>query len=183
MGASSSSLWRSKSTTNHDMDTQSRQVELSKPIPYSSKLLTSINQSNTGAGWSNANAFGIIGSPNRPTLSRPVNVRLLIVQACKQLSATKKNGDDFHELGALLRQIEQIRPVNEAPVQMRELLEICETEGDAHNGGGYFTIKNEGGGQAPGRTSTTLVKYEAGGNVPRSARGSIGSPVSSFVYC
>ena len=128
-----------------------------------------------GTGWSNANAFGIIGIPNRPTLSRPVNVRLLIVQACKQLTAAKQPGDDFHDVSILLSLIEQIRPSNEAPVQMREMLEICETEGDSHNGGGYFIIKTDGSGR-------TLVKYEGGGNVPRSARGSvapgeIGSPI------
>lgn len=148
-----------------------------------------------GSGWPNSNAFGIIGGgPGRPSLSRPVNVRLLIVQACKQLTAAKKSGDGFHDLGAILRQIDQIRPPTEAPVQMAEMLDICETEGDAQNGGGFFTIKTEGGtgsgqAQAPGAgtgsgsgVGRTLVRHDAAGNMPAAGRGSIapgdiGSPI------
>ena len=121
-----------------------------------------------------------------------MNVRLLIVQACKQLTAAKKSGDGFHDLSAILRQIDQIRPPTEAPVQMAEMLEICETEGDAQNGGGFFTIKTEGGtgagqtqvpgaGTGPG-LGRTLVRHEAAGNMPTAGRGSIapgdiGSPI------
>ena len=126
-------------------------------------------------GWSNSTAFGIIGGPSRSSVSRPVSVRLLIVQACKQLTAANKGHDGFHELGTVLRQIDQIRPSSETPVQVNEMLEICETEGDSHNGGGYFTIKTEG----PGRT---LVRHEADGSMISSTRGSIapgeiGSPI------
>lgn len=131
-----------------------------------------------GTGWTNSNAFGIIGSQGRPSLSRPVNVRLLIAQACKQLSASKKDGDGYHDVGTVLQQVEQVRPPSEAPVQMKELLDICETEGDSHNGGGNFIIKTEGGGRM-------LVKYEAaGGNTGSAGRGGIapgeiGSPVAA----
>ena len=127
----------------------------------------------TPAAWANVNAYGIIGGANRPSLSRPVNVRLLICQACKQLPSN----DGFHEVNALLRQIDAIRPGNEAPVQLRELLEICETEGGALSGGGFFTIKQDAS------TGTTLVKHEREGSMPLSARGSlapgeIGSPIN-----
>ncbi|KAI9810772.1 MAG: Stress response protein nst1 [Thelocarpon impressellum] len=134
-----------------------------------------------GGGWpnANANAFGFIGGPNRPMLSRPVNVRLLICQACKQLTASKKGGETFHEVNAVLRQVDQIRPASEPQVQMREMLDICETEGDAQNGGGFFSIKSEGPG---GRT---FVKHEVEGNTPLSARssipGEIGSPISGVM--
>ncbi|KAI9786616.1 MAG: Stress response protein nst1 [Geoglossum umbratile] len=128
------------------------------------------------AGWSNSNTFGVIGGTSRPGTSRPVTVRQMVCQACRQLTASKKNGDTFHEVNAVLRQVEQIRPANEALVQMRELLDICETEGDIQNGGGFFTIQKD----AQGRT---FVKHEvdegiagSGGRV-NTAPGEIGSPV------
>ena len=103
-------------------------------------------------------------------------MRLLICEACKQLTTSRGNGDGFHDVSAVLRQVDQIRPASEAQVQMREMLDICETEGDSQNGGGFFTIKSEG----PGRT---LVKHEIEGSTPLSARGGmapgeIGSPLS-----
>jgi hypothetical protein len=128
------------------------------------------------AGWSNSNTFGVIGGTSRPGTSRPVTVRQMVCQACRQLTVNKKNGDTFHEVNTVLRQVEQIRPANEAPVQMRELLDICETEGDIQNGGGFFTIQKD----AQGRT---FVKHEvdegiagSGGRV-NTAPGEIGSPV------
>ncbi|KAH0542680.1 hypothetical protein FGG08_002913 [Glutinoglossum americanum] len=127
------------------------------------------------AGWSNTNSFGVIGGASRPGTSRPVTVRLMVCQACKQLTANKKNGDTFHEINAVLRQVDQMRPANEAPVQMRELLDICETEGDIQNGGGFFAIQKD----AQGRT---FVKYEVDEGISGPGRGNIapgeiGSPV------
>ncbi len=127
-------------------------------------------------GWSNNNAFGVIGGPqHRSTPPRPVAIRLMICQACKQLTGSNKHGNGFHDVNVVLRQIDQIRPTNEAPVQMREILEICETEGDSQNGGGYFIIKNEG----PNRMA---VKHELNTNIPPGGRGGmppgeIGSPL------
>ncbi|KAI9815326.1 MAG: Stress response protein nst1 [Pycnora praestabilis] len=128
-----------------------------------------------GGGWPNNNAFGIIGAPNRSSVSRPVSIRLTICQACRQLTTITKNSNGFHDVNAVLSQVDQLRPTNEPRVQMREMLDICETEGDAHNGGGFFTIQNEG----PNRT---FVKYEVDGNLPVSGRvggapGEIGSPI------
>ena len=128
------------------------------------------------AGWSNANTFGVIGGASRAGASRPVTVRLMVCQACKQLTTSKKSGEMFHEVTAVLRQVEQIRPAGEAPVQMRELLDICETEGDAQNGGGFFFIQKD----AQGRT---FVKHEVdesssgSGGRANTAAGEIGSPV------
>ncbi|KAI9833441.1 MAG: Stress response protein nst1 [Thelocarpon superellum] len=132
-----------------------------------------------GAAWASTSSYGIIGGPHRPTLSRPVTVRLLICQACKQLAGLKKPGDVFHEVSTLLHQVDQIRPAGEGQVTPQELLDICETEGDAHNGGGYFTVKHDG----PGKT---YVKHEQDGNTPGSTRGSlapgeIGSPLSGTI--
>lgn len=135
-------------------------------------------------GWSNANAFGFSGFPHsRPSLSRPVNVRLLICQACKQLDSVSSRSSQpnnnnnassdgfFHDVHLVLRQVDQTRPPNEAPIQMKEMLDICETEGDAQNGGGYFTIKHDAAGRQ-------VVRYEGsdGGFIGSGAGGMHGMP-------
>lgn len=129
----------------------------------------------TASGWSNANAFGMPGTQTRGSISRPVSLRLMVCQACKQLSATDSNSNGFHELRDILNELNTVRPSNDVPAHVDEMMEIFETEGNSHNGGGYFLIKKEG----PDRT---LVKYEADGKIPpsgmaSSAIGEIGSPL------
>ncbi|KAG5296823.1 stress response protein nst1 [Histoplasma ohiense] len=132
----------------------------------------------SGSGWSN-NAFGIIGG-TRPHTSRPVTVRLLVAQACKQLNATSptKGNSGFHSVNHVLRQVEQLNPPNEPQITLDELLDICDTEGNPQNGGGSFVIKNE--------TRGTFVKFEPDSNSTSSgprgsvAPGDIGSPATSI---
>ncbi|KAL5050091.1 salt tolerance down-regulator-domain-containing protein [Aspergillus fruticulosus] len=126
----------------------------------------------------NNNAFGA-GVHHRAHTSRPVAIRLLVIQACKQLSTTSplKDSDGYHDVNAVLRQVEQLRPSNEPSISLKEMLDICDTEGNAQNGGGTFSIKS-------GRTCE-LVKFEPdaastitghrGSIVP----GEIGSPIPS----
>ena len=129
----------------------------------------------TTSGWSNANAFGMPGTQTRGSISRPVSLRLMVCQACKQLSATENISSGFHELRDILSELNTVRPPNDVPAHVDEVMEIFETEGNSHNGGGYFLVKKEG----PDRT---LVKYEADGKIPpsgmtASAVGEIGSPL------
>ncbi|KAI9673145.1 MAG: Stress response protein nst1 [Caeruleum heppii] len=151
--------------------------------PFGLSTMPGTSTWSNNSGWSSNHGFGIIGGPNRSGLSRPVNVRLLICQACKQLSTSKPPGDSgFHEISNVLRHIDGIRPGSEPPVQMREFLDICDTEGDAQNGGGMFVLTNDERGE--GRT---FIKHEMSdhqrGFAPGSTRGSvdpgeIGSPIS-----
>ena len=129
----------------------------------------------TTSGWSSANAFGMPGTQTRGSISRPVSLRLTVCQACKQLSAHNSDSDGFHELQDILRELNTIRPPNDMPANVDEVMEIFETEGNSHNGGGYFLVKKEG-------PSRTLVKYDADGKVTQqglagSAVGEIGSPL------
>ncbi|OJD19453.1 hypothetical protein AJ78_00627 [Emergomyces pasteurianus Ep9510] len=132
----------------------------------------------SGSGWSN-NAFGIIGV-TRPHTSRPVTIRLLVAQACKQLNATSptKGNSGFHNVNHVLRQVKQLNPPNEPQITLNELLDICDTEGNPQNGGGSFAIKTEG-------THGTFVRFEPDNNsMPSGPRGSIapgdiGSPIPS----
>jgi len=142
------------------------------PCTRRSIILTFI----AGSGWSSNNAFGIIGGPNRHA-SRPVTVRILACQACKQLTSNNstKNSNGFHSIDSIMRQVEQLKPPHEGPVQLRELLQICDTEGNAQNGGGSFTIQDE-------PPHGIWVKWEPENSGPMGARGAgapgeIGSPM------
>lgn len=120
------------------------------------------------------NTFGVIGGPNRPNASRPVTIRLMTCQACKQLTANNpaKLGTGLHNITAVLRQVEQLRPPNEPPVQIQELMDICDTEGNAQNGGGSFTVRDEG-------PRGIFVRFDADDTIHMSGRGpgEIGSPI------
>ncbi|KAL4928400.1 putative stress response protein Nst1 [Aspergillus undulatus] len=129
--------------------------------------------------WSNNNnAFGA-GAHHRAHTSRPVAIRLLIVQACKQLStmSPSKGTDGYHDVKAVLRQVEQLRPLNEPAIPLKEMLDICDTEGNPQNGGGSFSIKSNSNGD--------LVKFEPDTNSTTTghrgsiAPGEIGSPIPS----
>ncbi|RDW86391.1 putative stress response protein Nst1 [Aspergillus mulundensis] len=126
----------------------------------------------------NNNAFGS-GVHHRAHTSRPVAIRLMVIQACKQLStmSPSKGTDGYHDVNAVLRQVEILRPSNEPEISLQEMLDICDTEGNSHNGGGTFSIKS-------GRPGD-LVKFEPDtNNTTTGHRGSIvpgeiGSPVPS----
>nr|POF04214.1 stress response protein nst1 [Quercus suber] len=144
------------------------------------------------SGWAQNNnafaangAFGGIGggSMHRPSgagINRPLTIRLAVCTACKQLSnAIRGEGDGFHDINILLRQIEMNRPMLESPPTLREVEEICETEGDSQNGGGELHLRrNESENQIS-------VKWEPDAATPDQSRGhagglgEIGSPMPS----
>ncbi|GES58388.1 stress response protein nst1 [Aspergillus terreus] len=130
-----------------------------------------------GSGWSN-NAFGS-GGHHRAHTSRPVAIRLLVIQACKQLDtmSSSKAGSGYHDVKVVLQQVEQLRPSNEPSIPLKEMLDICDTEGNTQNGGGSFSIKKDESGE--------FVKFEPDNNSAASGHrgsivpGEIGSPVPS----
>ncbi|KAB8255231.1 salt tolerance down-regulator-domain-containing protein [Aspergillus pseudonomiae] len=130
-----------------------------------------------GGGWSN-NAFGS-GGHHRAHTSRPVAIRLLVIQACKQLNtmSPSKGAAGYHDVNHVLRQVDQLRPPNEPSISLKEMLDICDTEGNTQNGGGSFLIKNDETGE--------YVKFESDTNSTASGHrgsivpGEIGSPVPS----
>ncbi|KAK0767556.1 Stress response protein nst1, partial [Friedmanniomyces endolithicus] len=81
-------------------------------------------------------------------VSRPLTIRLAVCQACKQLANAARGEDDgFYGVDVLLRQIESNRPMLDSAPSLREIEEICETEGDSQNGGGELHIRrNEAAG-------------------------------------
>lgn len=138
---------------------------------------------NQVGGWTthhqpSPTAFGFIGggggvhATHRPHASRPVAIRLMVAEACRKLSATPGTSNDgFHPAQFLLRQLEQMKPSHEPPISLNEMLEICDTEGNAHNGGGNFIVRQDNfQGQS--------VKFEPGiGTGNKRSVGDIGSPM------
>lgn len=133
--------------------------------------------SSWGAGlgspsWTH-NGFGSLGHrPSGPT--RPLTIRLALCQACKQLSVREPTKDDYHPVDSILHQIESARPTIDSPITLKEIEDICETEGDAQNGGGLLHVRHEG--------NTFAVKFEPDAATPKTARapaalGEIGSPM------
>lgn len=109
---------------------------------------------------------------SRSHAPRPVAIRLLLAQACRQLTSAPGGAPDgFHAVQKVLRQVEQIKPAQESPIPLDELLAICDTEGNPQNGGGNFEVRNEG-------PRGQFVKFEPDSEFgTRSAVGDIGSPV------
>ena len=92
----------------------------------------------------------------------------MLTQACKQLSIPGSDG--FVPVQNVLRQVEALKGPGEPPVTMEEMLGICDTEGNAQNGGGFFEVQDTNRGQ--------MVKFEAeGGGADHGSAGDIGSPI------
>ncbi|KAK4940384.1 Stress response protein nst1 [Elasticomyces elasticus] len=126
-------------------------------------------------GWSQP-PFGAIGGGPQPVarshFPRPIAVRLMLVQACRQLSQIPgASADGYHPAPTILRQLETIKAPGEPPVSMDEMLGICDTEGNPQNGGGSFdVIIDKSRGQVIKFVEDTAPQH-------RSSVGEIGSPV------
>jgi hypothetical protein len=118
-------------------------------------------------GWGNhaPNGFGgVSGLPIRPSQPRSVAVRLMLCRACKILEGSSPDG--FHQINAVRDQIERLNPPRDESVSDKELLDLCETEGNPNNGGGFFDIRTEADGRI-------LIRYEP--DAPSTYR-SVGAP-------
>jgi hypothetical protein len=129
-----------------------------------------------GQGWSQP-GFGPLGHGSqhaqRHHVPRPISVRHMLIQACRTLSATQgATSDGYHPVQTVLRQVEQFKVPGEASVAMDEMLEICDTEGNAQNGGGTFEVHAD-----PVKGQVIKFSEDVGKSVPRSSVGDIGSPV------
>lgn len=102
-----------------------------------------------------------------------------MIQACKQLNTIipSKDASSYHDVHLVLRQIEQLKPPSEPAISLKEMLDICDTEGNPQNGGGSFSIRDGENGQ--------FVKFESDTNSAASGHrgsivpGEIGSPITN----
>lgn len=104
---------------------------------------------------------------SRSHLPRPIAVRLMLVDACRQLSMA---GETFHSVQHVLRQMEMLKAPGEPSVPMEEMLSICETEGNAQNGGGSFEVMID-------KHRGQVIKFTEDNALPRGSVGDIGSPL------
>ncbi|KAG8626887.1 hypothetical protein KVT40_005832 [Elsinoe batatas] len=124
-----------------------------------------------GASWSSG-GFGPINTTHRPSIAnRPRAVRIAVCNACRHLSSP---GNDYHDVAAVLQQIAREGSLD-TPPSLKEVEEICETEGDGQNGGGLLHVRRSGPNFA--------IRYELDNATPASGRpsgsalGEIGSPI------
>lgn len=145
------------------------------------------NQAAFGANSAFGPIIGGIQPHHRPTggsLNRPLTIRLAVCQACRQLSsAARGESDGYHDISTLMRQIDSNRPLLDTPPTLREIEEICETEGDTQNGGGELHIRRA---PASGGEGAFAVKWEPDAGTPEQGGrggsiglGEIGSPMPS----
>ena len=102
----------------------------------------------------------------RSHVSRPVAVRQLLAQACRQLSHA---GEAWHPTGSVLQRVNATKSQSDPPVTMDEMLSLSDTEGNGQNGGGSFEVTVQGGNQ--------VIRFTEDNVQPRSSVGDIGSPL------
>ena len=84
-------------------------------------------------------------------LPKPVQLRLLVCDACRRLNQADPHpahghGPGYHTTETLLRTMAQLRgpsSPSEPSISLKELLDICDTEGNAQNGGGTFSLHGD----------------------------------------
>ncbi|PHH65040.1 hypothetical protein CDD81_3438 [Ophiocordyceps australis] len=113
-----------------------------------------------------------------PAQPRHVAVRLMLCQACKDLAnTTAASASGFIDLGLVKSHIETLS--GDLSITEQDLLNLCDTEGNASNGGGAFDVRHHGDlahaiRWAPDAGDGLNPHYRAVG-----APGEIGSPLAS----
>ncbi|KAI0011584.1 hypothetical protein F4779DRAFT_189273 [Xylariaceae sp. FL0662B] len=127
--------------------------------------------------WPPNPAFGAPHPGMRPTQPRAFAVRQMLVRACKELDKHATDANGYIDLPALKGHVDSINLPPSEPVSERELLDMCETEGNPQNGGGSFDIRRDENGKV-------AIRFDPNGEsipppFPRSvgAPGEIGSPL------
>ncbi len=97
-----------------------------------------------GNTWAPRPLFGI--PPSGPRQPRTITVRQMLVQTCKDLANHAADAAGYISLSAIKGHVDSITPPDWKAVAEEDLLDMCETEGNAQNGGGSFeTTRDEHG--------------------------------------
>lgn len=137
-----------------------------------------------GTGWNSDNIFTGVRRH-----SRAVMIRLLTIEALRRLSSHRDNNGhtrEFHPTRRVAQQVEFLSPLS-PQITLHEMLEIFETEGDALNGGGMFSVKSDAiTTPTHGDAGDFLVAYEpddsSGAGRDPSLSGSGLSPSTGYVH-
>ena len=121
------------------------------------------------------------GLPSMRTSSQPrhVALRLMLCQACKEVSASlNATADGFSELSTVKGQIDAHS--GDPSITEQDLLNLCDTEGNSSNGGGTFEVRRDLGGPGKHGIRWAPEANDRHGGLYRSlgAPGEIGSPLT-----
>ncbi|KAI0597794.1 salt tolerance down-regulator-domain-containing protein [Biscogniauxia sp. FL1348] len=126
--------------------------------------------------WPSNPAFGAPPPVTRTTQPRAIAVRQMLVRSCKDLENHASDAAGYIELPAIMAHVDSINLPPSEPVSERELLDMCETEGNPQNGGGSFDIRHDDNGKIS-------IRFDPDGGVGPlqfsrnvGAPGEIGSP-------
>jgi hypothetical protein len=104
--------------------------------------------------------FGGQGVVDRPIEPRSVAVRKMLRRACEELAEDEgwaEGNDNFIPLDKIKAQVEILNHGH--AVEEKELLDICETEGNDVNGGGSFDVREDNQG-------TKSIRFVSGNERP-----------------
>ncbi|KAK3353215.1 salt tolerance down-regulator-domain-containing protein [Lasiosphaeria hispida] len=131
------------------------------------------------------NTFAPPGMMERNNEPRYVVVRKMLRRACEELAGPSRRSSDsgtesndgFISLDDIKAQVELFNQGN--PVEERELLDICETEGNDINGGGAFDLREDDLGRKSIRWDASNGRAAMRPPIQRAvgAPGDIGSPI------
>lgn len=93
-------------------------------------------------GFTVGSPGGLGGMRSVSQPSRHVVIRQLLCSACKMLSGSDGSDTGFVDVAAIRSQIES--QSGDGSITAQDLLNLCDTEGNASNGGGTFDVKQEG---------------------------------------
>ncbi|KAI9158894.1 Stress response protein NST1 [Paramyrothecium foliicola] len=130
-------------------------------------------------GFSVGSPVAGLGSMRAPAQPRHIAVRLMLCQACKDLSGSSSaDADGYIDIDTIKSQIDS--QAADPSITEHDLLDLCETEGSSSNGGGTFDVKHDVSG--PGNHWIRWVPDHGDGPSPHyravGAPGEIGSPLA-----
>lgn len=125
----------------------------------------------------NENVFGSNSGQIRSNVTRALRVRILACNVCDKWTAYNPANQGWHQAEQVLKEVQVIMPRSEPALSIMEMLQMCEAEGNAQNGGGRFEFQGPPG-------SPFLLRHHPGADLPANGRtgpplGEIGSPVAN----
>ena len=121
-------------------------------------------------------AFGIPAHGMRQP--RSITIRQMLVQACKDLANHAADPNGYIILSAVKGHVDSITPPDWEPVVEQDLLDMCETEGNAQNGGGSFETRRDDQGKVSIRFDPNINLAPTQGPRNVGAPGEITSPAA-----
>lgn len=99
---------------------------------------------------------------------------MMLCRACKSLDGSTP--DNYHKIHSVREQLERLGAGRDEPLSDQQILDLCETEGNPNNGGGYFEVRYDNEGRPSIHYDSDLPSPPAN-HRPVGVPGEIGSPV------